>query len=99
MVLALGMDALVTFQNESKYLVPCYACFARVLRTLLSTGFSLPCQLPFGDATHYSAPHTPRMGMDALVIFQNDPMYRVLSYAYFAHFALYGVFTSLSTSF
>ena len=34
-----GMDALVTFQNDLKHRVPCYACFARFLRTLRSTGF------------------------------------------------------------
>ena len=39
--------------------------------------FSHCCALPFDEATHYGAPHTPSKGMDAFVSFQNDPRYRV----------------------
>ena len=71
------MDSLVLFQNNPKSRVPCYACFAGVLRTLYATAFSPCCALSFDEATHYGAPHTPRKGMDAVVTFQNDSKYLV----------------------
>ena len=78
------MDSLVSFQKNRKPRVTCYACFARVLHTLRSMPFLPCCALSFDEATHYGAPHTLRKGMEALVLFPNNPKSRVPRCACFA---------------
>ena len=49
--------------------------FERVLRTLRSMASGACCALSFDEAIHYGAAQSQRIGMDALVSFQNDPKF------------------------
>ena len=104
------MDALVTFENDPKDRVPCYACFAQVLRE-----FCALCALrAFHLVVNFllTRPHTmvlPTLQGRAWIHWLRSKMIPNIDFlvmhvlrkfcASLAHFALNRLFTSLSISF
>ena len=105
-----GMDALVTIEKDPKHRVPCYACFAQLLHDfcalcalrafhlVVNFLFTSPHTMVLPTLRGRSWMHWLRLKMIPNIEFLVMHVLRKFC-ASFAHFALYGLFTSLSTSF